>query len=303
MRSNTRPFGVASGAVALLLGFRGVIVGLVAGAARGAAGGPRAAAPRRPGASRAGARLRRLSRRRLPRRRREALRGAVGKGLRNEDWALFLLGESEFYDGRLPRRARSASSGSARGHGRPAQMAPFRVADCLWMEGDRAQAAAKAYARLVKKATARDRRRRAGALSHRRGAADRDRGRRAQAVLGHRARLPGAPAGRRGAAPARRRHARDAATTPAPPRRRDAGGDAAAPDLAPGDRLRRAESLAKDRHWDEALAELAKLPADAAARAGRRARLPDRHDEVPHAPRLRRRPASCCWRAVPRLVG
>ena len=32
-------------------------------------------------------------------------------------------------------------------------------------------------------------------------------------------------------------------------------------DLAPGDRLRRAESLSKDRHWDEALAELAKLPA------------------------------------------
>ena len=34
-----------------------------------------------------------------------------------------------------------------------------------------------------------------------------------------------------------------------------------ASDLAPGDRLRRAESLSKDRHWDEALAELAKLPA------------------------------------------
>src|SRR5205814_8877695 len=32
-------------------------------------------------------------------------------------------------------------------------------------------------------------------------------------------------------------------------------------DLAPADRLRRAESLSKDRHWDEALAELAKLPA------------------------------------------
>src|SRR6266478_4345550 len=27
------------------------------------------------------------------------LTGAVGKGLRNEDWVLFLLGESRFYDG------------------------------------------------------------------------------------------------------------------------------------------------------------------------------------------------------------
>ena len=33
-------------------------------------------------------------------------------------------------------------------------MAPFRIADCLWMEGDRAKAAAS-YARLAKTATAR----------------------------------------------------------------------------------------------------------------------------------------------------
>ena len=84
----------------------------------------------------------------------EALRGAIGKGLRNEDWAQFLLGESEFYDGeyaaargRFERLGRGPAS-------RVKEMAPFRAADCLWMAGDRA-AAAKAYARLVGKATAR----------------------------------------------------------------------------------------------------------------------------------------------------
>ena len=45
------------------------------------------------------------------------------------------------------------------------------------------------------------------------------------------------------------------AATPVPPPA------AALPELAPADRLRRAESLTKDRHWDEALAELGKLPA------------------------------------------
>src|SRR6187551_2483465 len=81
------------------------------------------------------------------------LRGVIGKGLRAEDWAVFLLAESEFYDGNY-RAARERFEKLGRGRGRPAQMAPFRVADCLWMEGDRAKAAT-AYARLVKTATAR----------------------------------------------------------------------------------------------------------------------------------------------------
>ena len=80
----------------------------------------------------------------------------------------------------------------------------------------------------------------------------------AQAVPGDRARFPGAPAGRR-SDPPDRRAARpspaDAAATP------DAPKPPPAQDLSPADRLRRAESLSKDRHWDEALAELAKLPA------------------------------------------
>src|SRR4051794_12699641 len=82
----------------------------------------------------------------------KALHGALGEKLRNDDWAAFLLGESEFYDGDY-HAARAAFERAARARGgRPAAMAPFRIADCLWMEGDRA-AAAKAYAQLIKKAT------------------------------------------------------------------------------------------------------------------------------------------------------
>ena len=141
----------------------------------------------------------------------------------------------------------------------PAQMAPFRIADCLWMEGDRAKAAAS-YARLVKTATARTgdvalaRFRVAEAAP---GAIRPPASKQFLAIardfpahpLGDEAlrRWRGAPARRRGAAPPTPQ------TTPptAPP----------AADLAPADRLKRAESLTKDRHWDQALAELARLPA------------------------------------------
>ena len=60
----------------------------------------------------------------------------------------------------------------------------------------------------------------------------------------------------------------------------------APPELPPEERIKRAEALSKDRHWTEALDDLAKLPAQLPGIAGRRARLPDRHDQVPHAPRL-----------------
>src|SRR6478672_3107844 len=81
------------------------------------------------------------------------LRGAVTKDLRGKDWALFVLAESEFYDGNY-RGARENFEKVGRGKGRPAQMAPFRIADCLWMEGDHAKAAAS-YTRLAKTASAR----------------------------------------------------------------------------------------------------------------------------------------------------
>jgi soluble lytic murein transglycosylase len=180
----------------------------------------------------------------------EALRGAVGKGLRNDDWAQFLLGESEFYDGdyaaargRFERLARGRSSS------RVAQMAPFRAADCLWMAGERA-AAAKAYTRLSSKAAARTgdaalaRFRVADELAARDAAAAR------KLWLAIARDFPAHPL----ADQALRRLGPAPTVTPAP-------AAAPAPELAPGDRLRRAEALSKDRHWDEALAELAKLPA------------------------------------------
>jgi soluble lytic murein transglycosylase len=183
----------------------------------------------------------------------DALRSAVGKGLRNDDWALFLLGESEFYDGDYAA-ARGRFEKVAHGHGRPAQMAPFRAADCLWMAGDRA-AAAKAYGKLVGKATpttgdpALARFRIAEELAGRDAAGARSK------WLAIARDFPAHPLGdealrRLGPAAA---PAAATATTPAAP---------AGPELPPADRLRRAETLSKDRHWDEALAELAKLPAN-----------------------------------------
>src|SRR5713226_6832877 len=65
------------------------------------------------------------------------LGGVVNKGLAVNDWALFLLGESLFFEGdfagaraRFEQVAKAAGRGAA--SGRPAQMAPWRVADCLW---------------------------------------------------------------------------------------------------------------------------------------------------------------------------
>jgi len=179
-----------------------------------------------------------------------ALKTAIDKGLRNQDWALFLLAESEFYDGDY-RSARERFERLAHGHGgRLAEMAPFRVADCLWMEGDRDRAVA-AYTRLAGKASATS----------------------GDPVLA-RFRIAEAAAARDAAA-ARPKFLAIARDYPAHPladealRRIGGGGAPALPatpaapapdELAPADRLRRAESLTKDRHWDEALAELARLP-------------------------------------------
>ena len=183
------------------------------------------------------------------------LRGVVGKGLRAEDWALFLLAESEFYDGNY-RAARERFEKLGRGRGRPAQMAPLRAADCLWMEGDRAKAAT-AYARLVKTATARTGDAALARFRIAEQAGDRDREAARKQFLAIARDFPSHPladeAIRRigGGSPT----AAAAATTP------DAPKPPPAQDLSPADRLRRAESLSKDRHWDESLAELAKLPA------------------------------------------
>jgi soluble lytic murein transglycosylase len=184
----------------------------------------------------------------------KALRAALSDGLRNEDWAAFLLGESEFYDGDY-KAARAAFERAAKGKGsRPALMAPYRIADCLWMQGDRT-AAAKAYDKLLKKATpatadvALLRFRIADDLAARDATGARNR------MLAIAREFPAHPL----ADEALRRAAQPGAgpktnVPTAPPPAAEAA-------LSPADRLRRAESLTKDRHWDEALAELDRLPA------------------------------------------
>jgi len=195
----------------------------------------------------------------------QALRGAVAKDLRSKDWALFVLAESEFYDGNY-RAARDDFEKAAKAHGRPAQMAPFRIADCLWMEGDRAKAAAS-YARLAKTASPRT-----GDVALARFrvadvAAERDREAARGQFLAIARDFPAHPLADEAL---RRLGAGTPATPMTPPKTptpKTPPGPSTAPttppsaELAPADRLRRAESLSKDRHWDEALAELAKLPA------------------------------------------
>src|SRR3954471_22011182 len=185
----------------------------------------------------------------------KALHGALGEKLRNEDWAAFLLGESEFYDGDYhAARAAFERAAHARG-GRPAAMAPFRIADCLWMEGERA-AAAKAYAQLIKRATpttadvALARFRIAEAAVARDPAGDK------KQLLAIAREFPAHPLGdealRRAGMPVTPAPAAGKETAPAVP--------AATDNLSVPDRLKRAESLTKDRHWDQALVELDRLP-------------------------------------------
>ncbi|HEY6478328.1 MAG TPA: lytic transglycosylase domain-containing protein [Polyangia bacterium] len=191
----------------------------------------------------------------------KALRAALGEKVRNDDWAAFLLGESEFYGGDY-RAARAAFERAAKAHGgRPAAMAPFRIADCLWIEGDRA-AAAKAYARLLKKATPTTGDVALGRFRIAEEAAARDPAGAQKQFLAIAREFPAHPladeALRRSAPPAAP-GAPKQATKETP---KETTPSVAAGNLSVPDRLRRAESLTKDRHWDEALAELGALPAN-----------------------------------------
>jgi soluble lytic murein transglycosylase len=185
----------------------------------------------------------------------KALSAAAGHGLRADDWAYFLLAESEFYEGSY-RAARGHFEQSKRGKGRPAEMAPGRIADCLWMEGDRAKAAG-AYARLVKtQAPFVD----AGVARFRLAEAAKDPAAARRQYLALAKELPAHPLADEAlkrAAPPAASEAPPAAkpATPAPPA-------PPADALSPEDRMRRAEALSRDRHWDDALAELARLPAN-----------------------------------------
>ena len=182
-----------------------------------------------------------------------ALSAASGHGLRVDDWAVYYLAESEFYEGK-PAVARAHFERVARGKGRPAELAPARIADCLWQEGDHAKAA-RAYAVVVKAAG-----KRANpfvdvgvARFHlAEVAAEHDAAAGRRQFLALAKDLPAHPL----ADEALRRAAPPVAVAPS------ATPHAPADTLTPEDRLRRAEMLTRDRHWDDALVELAKLPVD-----------------------------------------
>ena len=199
----------------------------------------------------------------VPRRREGAARGRSARRLRNEDWAAFLLGESEFYDGDVSGRARGVRAGRAGAWRPPSAMAPFRIADCLWMEGDhggggQAPTRRSSRRRRPRQATSAL----ARAFGSPRRASARDPARGGEAAPGDRTRIPGAPAGRRGAAPGRRAggargddEARSPPTRsppPPPPRRRRSLGPRSSEagrvaDAATGTGTRRSSSWASCR--------------------------------------------------------
>ncbi|HJX64563.1 MAG TPA: transglycosylase SLT domain-containing protein [Polyangia bacterium] len=77
-----------------------------------------------------------------------ALDGLAARLPRNRDYALYLLGESLFYDGSYAK-ARAAFSELAKLRpSRFAGIAAWRAADCQWMQGQRGEAAV-AYRRLL----------------------------------------------------------------------------------------------------------------------------------------------------------
>jgi len=180
-----------------------------------------------------------------------ALDGLPHRLSRNRDYALYLLGESLFYDGSYAK-ARAAFSELAKlRSSRFAGIAPWRAADCQWMQGQRSEAAA-AYRSLLSTrvagtdpAVARFRLAEfsAEAAASKTGTAAQDARR---LYLQVHLDFPSHPL----AAESAKRAV--ALGTPAV---------ATVTDLSPQERLRRAEKLADGREYQAALDELALLPA------------------------------------------
>jgi len=177
---------------------------------------------------------------------------ALGRALpENRDYYLRFLAESQFYAAEFAKAAATFSElGKMRGS-RFAALAPWRGADCLWMLGKR-EPAAQAYRKLIGRGSGADeavaRFRVALVMAERaaEGAADKTASEAAarafrQLHVDFPAHPLGIEAGRRAA-----QLAPTSAKTEA--------------QLDPSERLQRAATLAKARHWQEAEAELALLP-------------------------------------------
>jgi len=176
-------------------------------------------------------------------------------GILNEDWLLYLRAESAFYAG-TPARAREDFERLAKlKSSRLTTLAAFRAADCEWTTGAHAAAAAT-YRKLLP------------SLSH--------------LPKGHDSALLDSVVPRfRIALAAEEQHRPEAPRLflalyrefPAHPLAAEArrhlpevppaeGAEPAPAAVTVADRLKRAEMLTHDRHWDLALEELAKLPAE-----------------------------------------
>jgi soluble lytic murein transglycosylase len=189
---------------------------------------------------------------------------ALGEALpRNRDYYLYFLGESQFYTGAYAK-ARAAFADLSKLHdSRFAATAPARVADCLWMEGKREEAAA-AYRKLLggkpafDLAVARFRLAEVQAEAVARAKDDKngkDNGKDNQVAKDAAARTfvqlhVDFPAHPLGALAGKRAALLAPAATNQP----------AASEPTPSERLQRAATLSKSHHWQEALDELALLP-------------------------------------------
>jgi soluble lytic murein transglycosylase len=176
---------------------------------------------------------------------------SLGRALpKNRDYYLYFLGESHFYSGDYNKARAAFTDLATLRDSRFAALAPWRVADCLWLEGKRGEAAA-AYRKVVSgkggdPAVARFRIAEVEAES----LAGRDRSEAAaaaRAFMQIHVDFPAHPLG----IEAGLRAARLAPTSP---------GEQARSEPSPSERLQRAATLSKSRHWQEALDELARLP-------------------------------------------
>jgi soluble lytic murein transglycosylase len=183
---------------------------------------------------------------------------ALGDALpKNRDYYLYFLGESQFYAGAYAK-ARAAFAELGRVHdSRFAGIAGARVADCLWMEGKREEAAAAYRKHLGGKpafdqAVARFRVAEVQAEAAARSKNDKDSKSAtetaARAFMQIHVDFPAHPLGVEAGK-------RAALLAPA------AANQPAVGEPTPGERLQRAATLSKSHHWQEALDELALLPA------------------------------------------
>ncbi|HEX2660320.1 MAG TPA: hypothetical protein VHU40_18700, partial [Polyangia bacterium] len=179
-------------------------------------------------------------------------------GILNDDWLLYLRAESVFYAG-SPARAREDFEKLAKvKSSRLATLAGFRAADCAWMTGGHADAAAsyrKLLPGLSRLPKGHDSAMIDPVVARFRVALAAEEQRRPEAPRLFLALFREVPA--HPLAAEARRH-----LTEVPPA--EGGEPAKLPPAAVtvADRLKRAETLTHDRHWDLALEELAKLPSD-----------------------------------------